>query len=329
MKRIPTIGYAAALAALGALLLILPPTGRAQTSAGQKTFKTPEAAVKELVAVVKAKNDDVLFAVIGTEMKGVLSTGDPNLDAQEREAFLTAAKNRIDIEQDGDNANRRIAYFGKAQWPFPAPLVKQGDAWRFDGAEGRQEVEDRRIGNNELDEIDACYGYVDAQLEYASQDRMGDGVLQFAQKLVSTPGKKDGLYWSNADGGDMSPLGVFIAEASRPSADTTAAALEKGERAASYAGYTAKILTAQGENAVGGARNFLVEGRLLGGFGLVAWPVEYGKTGVSTFIVNQLGVVYEKDLGPDTASQAAAMTTFNPDGTWKVVEDDTPEEDEP
>jgi hypothetical protein len=329
MKRIRTIGYAVALATIGALLLVLPPIGRAQTAPGQRTYKTPEAAVKDLIAAVREKNNDALFAVIGTEMKGVLSTGDALRDEQDRDAFLRAAKNRISIEQDGDNANRRIAYFGKAQWPFPAPLVKQGDAWRFDGAEGRQEVEDRRVGNNELDEIDACYGYVDAQLEYASQDRMGDGVLQFAQKIVSTPGKKDGLYWNNADGGEMSPLGYFFAGASSPSADTTAAELKKGERPTSYSGYTAKILTAQGENAVGGAHNFLVDGRLLGGFGLVAWPVEYGKTGVSTFIVNQLGVVFEKDLGKDTAAQAAAMTTFNPDGTWKAVEDDTPEEDEP
>jgi hypothetical protein len=235
---------------------------------------------------------------------------------------LTAAKNRIDIEPDGNNPNRRIAYFGRAQWPFPAPLIKQGDAWRFDGAEGRQEVEDRRIGNDELDAIDACYGYVDAQMEYASQDRIGDGVLQFAQRIVSTPGKKDGLYWNNADGsGDLSPLGYFFADASSPASDTTAGALARGERPGSYAGYRFKVLTAQGGNAVGGAHDFLVDGRLLGGFGQVAWPVEYGKTGVSTFIVNHLGVVYEKDLGPDTAAQAAAMTTFDPDGTWHKVED--------
>jgi hypothetical protein len=318
-----------ALVALGALLLILTPSGRAQTIPGQRTYKTPEAAVKELVAAVKAKNNDTLFDVIGPEMKGVLSTGDPNLDAQERDDFLTAAKNRIDIKQDGNNPNRRIAYFGLTRWPFPAPLVKQGDTWRFDGAEGRQEVEDRRIGNNELDAIDACYDYVDAQLDYASQDRMGDGVLQFAQRLVSTPGKKDGLYWSSADGGDLSPIGLFIAEASSPSVDTTAAALERGEKPGSYAGYRFKVLTAQGDNATGGAHNFLVDGRLLGGFGLVAYPVEYGKTGVSTFVVNQLGVVYEKDLGPDTASVAAAITTFNPDGTWKAVEDDTADGENP
>lgn len=323
MKRITrqrtTLFLATTLGLSGLTVALLPSRARTQQSrpaaitTAQKTFTTPEAAVKGLVSAVKSKSNDALFAILGEEMRPVLSTGNVLQDDGERYAFLQAAR-ITRIETESANPNRRLVLFGEEEWPFPAPLVKVGTAWRFDSAAGREEVEDRRIGGNELSAIDACYGYFDAQLIYSSEDQDGDGVLEFAQKIVSTPNHKDGLYWNNDNGEDLSPLGLFFANAD--------AAIDQASVGNPLNGYRFKILTAQGENAIGGAHSFInSDGNLMGGFALVAYPAEYGKTGVVTFIINQQGIVYEKDLGADTKSGAQSMTAFNPDATWKRTED--------
>jgi hypothetical protein len=301
--------------ALLAFLALLPGAAAPahhQQAKSQRTFATPEEAVRALIVAVKSKSKDALFAVIGEEMRGTLTTGNPLLDAVNLRHFLQAASIKR-IEPDKDDPNRRIVYFGQQEWPFPAPLVKEGSAWRFDGAAGRQEVADRRIGRNELNAIDACHGYVAAQLEYASRDHNDDGYLEFAQRLFSAPGKKDGLYWSNDEDQDLSPIGPFFADA--------AAAIARGEKPEPYAGYYFRILQAQGEHATGGARSYLVDGHMIGGFALVAWPAEYGKSGVKSFLVNQLGVVYEKDLGPDSEAIAKGMAAYDPDDTWQQIKE--------
>ena len=209
-----------------------------------------------------------------------------------------------------------IVYVGTNEWPFPAPLVKEGDAWRFDGKAGRQEILDRRIGHNEMRAVETCLGYVEAQIEYARTDHDGNGILEFAQKLSSSPGQHDGLYW-RGDAAGQSPLGPSLSESDRVvSARDTAVTAPHTHH---HFGYHFRVLTAQGSNAVGGARNFLIDGHLLGGFGLIAWPREYGATGVQTFVVNQLGEVYAKDLGAQTATLAPAITAFDPDASWKKL----------
>jgi hypothetical protein len=219
----------------------------------------------------------------------------------------------VKLEKPENNPNAMIAYLGESEWPFPAPLVKTSAGWKFDGKAGVEEIKDRQIGRDELAAVAACQTYVDAELEYFSLDRQGDGYLQFAQKVNSAPGKFDGLYWSNANGEDVSPLGPFAAQSAE-------AETRPSEEPVPLAGYYFKILAAQGDAAAGGSHSYLVNDRMLAGFALVAWPAEYGVSGVATFIVNQLGVVYQKDLGPDTGRIAHTMDRFDPDSTWTKVE---------
>jgi hypothetical protein len=277
----------------------------------QTTFPTPELAAKALVAAVQASQQDKIAAILGPEMMKDLNNLSPEEQTKDAAIFLEIAKEKVKVEPDPEDSTKAIAYFGAKEWPFPAPLVKQG-GWHFDGAAGVEEMHDRLIGSNELNAIDSCYGYVEAQKDYASDDWMDDGVLQYAQRVVSTQGKKDGLYWSNADGGPLSPLGPFIAETG----------ITPDGKPQPYQGYYFKILTAQGDSARGGARSYIVDGRMVLGFALVGWPAEYGKTGVYTFIVNQLGVVYQKDLGAQTSAEASAITKFDPDKSWQPVSDD-------
>jgi hypothetical protein len=282
----------------------------------QKTFDTPEAAVSALIAAVKSGNTDDMAAVLGGDMKDQFRTGDPALNDLDRAEFLQAAQTATKIEND-TVPGRMIVYVGGNEWPFPAPLVKERDAWRFDGKAGRQEILDRRIGHNEMHAVETCLGYVEAQIEYARTDHDGNGVLEFARKLISSPGQHDGLYWRD-DAAGQSPFGPSLSESDRlvsePGAGVTV------PRTHRHRGYHFRVLTAQGGHAVGGARDFLIDGHLLGGFGLIAWPREYGTTGVQTFMVNQLGVVYAKDLGADTTTLAPAITAFDPDASWKKLD---------
>jgi Protein of unknown function (DUF2950) len=205
-----------------------------------------------------------------------------------------------------------VLIMGREDWPFPIPLVRKDGTWRFDTAAGREEILYRRIGRNELDAIETCLAYVDAQQEYAERGVAGNGV--YAQRIVSRPGKKDGLYWPAQSGTDESPLGELAASAA-------AEGYRAGQQRAPYHGYYYKVLTRQGPNAPGGALDYVVRGNMIGGFALVAYPAEYRNSGVMTFLVSHQGNVYEKDLGPDTARIAAGMTAFNPDNSWRRVAD--------
>lgn len=282
-------------------------------AAEQKTFKTPGAAAQALVAAAQRGAREEVVAMLGEEIRGALSSGSPSQDQIERAVLLNLAHEAVVTKPDDDKPEQMIVYLGKDEWPFPVPLVKAGSMWRFDTKAGLEEIENRAIGRNELGTIAACLQYWDAQMEYVTADRTGEGLLQFAQKIRSSPGKHDGLFWSNDKGDEPSPLGPFVA-------DSAASESGSADQATPFFGYYYRILTAQGANAVGGAREFLVDGHLLGGFGLVAWPAEYGVTGVQTFVINQLGQVYEKDLGAGTKEAVRAITRFDPDASWKKSE---------
>jgi hypothetical protein len=213
---------------------------------------------------------------------------------------------------EGDN--KAIMVVGQEDYPFPIPLMRKNGMWRFDTAAGREEILSRRIGRNELDAIQASLAYVDAQNEYAEKDRTGAGMNTYAQRIVSQPGKKDGLYWPSPQGGEESPLGELFAQA-------TSQGYQAGGSPTPYHGYYFKVLTRQGPAASGGELDYVVQGKMIGGFALVAYPAEYRNSGVMTFIVNHAGTVYQKDLGPRTASLAEGMKSFNPDRTWQKVSD--------
>ena len=277
----------------------------------QKTFKSPDAAVKALVDATRANDVKALEAIFGPGSKDLISSGDDVDDARGREMFVKAYDDARRLEKAGDN--KRILYCGKDDWPMPVPIVKTGKRWHFQTEEGRQEILSRRIGKNEIGAIQTCLAIVDAEKEYATQDRDNDQLLAYTQKFESEKGKKDGLYWEAAPGEPLSPLGPFVARA-------TAEGYGKAEQMSPYHGYLFRIITAQGENATGGAYSYIVNGNMIGGFAIVAYPALYRASGVKTFIVNHGGVAYEKDLGPETAKLAVAISAFDPDKSWKKVE---------
>jgi hypothetical protein len=280
----------------------------------QKEFKSPEEAVKSLVDAVRTNDTKELSAIFGPEGKELISSGDEVADKARRERFIKAYEEVSKLVSETDK--KVTLAVGKEEWPFPIPIVKVGETWRFDTKAGKEELLDRRIGRNELYAIQVCLAYVDAQREYALKDWDGDGLLEYAQKFASTPGKKDGLYWEVKEGEEQSPLGPLVARAVKigylPG--------KSGEKPRPYYGYYYKILKAQGSNASGGAYDYMVKGQMIGGFALVAYPAQYGASGVMTFIVNHDGIVYEKDLGKDTEKIASAVTKFDPDKTWKKAE---------
>jgi hypothetical protein len=280
----------------------------------QKLFGSPEEAVKTLVGAIRANDNKELLAIFGPAGKPLVSSGDEVAEQMERERFVKAYEEMNQLEKRDEN--RVILHVGSQDWPFPIPIVRQGQSWYFSTSEGKDEIVNRRIGKNELDAIQVCLAVVDAQRDYATEDRMGDGVLQYAQKFLSDPGKKNGLYWPVAEGEDPSPLGPLAAKAG---SEGYARKNPRGQPEPYY-GYFYRILTAQGKQAQGGARDYLVKGKMIGGFAVVAYPAEYGTSGVMTFMVNQDGVVYEKNLDVKTAQTARAMKTFNPDETWNKAE---------
>jgi hypothetical protein len=280
----------------------------------QGTYKTPEDAVDALVEALSTNDEKKLLAVFGPESKTLISSGDEVADKAGRERFLQAYQEKNQIEKVG--GKKAVLEVGNEAWPFPIPIVKEsGGEWRFDTRRGKQELLNRRIGNNEISTIQVCLAYVDAQREYASKDRNGDGVLEYAQKFLSEPGKTDGLYWEAGEGEEQSPLGPLIGEAQKQGYKK-----KQGNEPSPYHGYLYKILKAQGRNAPRGAYNYVIDGRMVGGFAMVAYPARYGSSGIKTFIVSQDGVVYEKDLGNKTLSIAQAMMTFDPDKSWRRVE---------
>ena len=283
----------------------------ASVAGAQESFKTPEAAVEALVGAAKGGDRKAVMTVLGAKAADIVSSGDPVADADARNKFIAAFDAKHQITMDGDSKATMV--IGPDDYPFPIPLVRKEGMWQFDTAAGRQEILFRRIGRNELNTIQASLAFVDAQNEYAEKDRTGAGRGIYAQRIVSSPGKKDGLYWPDDQSNDVSPLGELVAKA-------TAQGYRVGGGQIPYHGYYYKILTKQGPAAPGGALDYVVKGNMIGGFGLVAYPAEYRNSGVKTFIVSHSGVIYEKDLGPNSAEIAGRMTSFNPDDTWQKVD---------
>lgn len=268
--------------------------------------------MKALVAATKADDHATVDAIFGPEVKDLLS-GDPKQDAIEFAVFAKLIGQFSQLVQKADD--RFVLNLGDQNWPFPIPLVKKDGAWFFDTPAGKQEILNRRIGEDELIAIGVCRTYLAAQREYASDDRAGDGVLKFAQKLRSTPGQKDGLYWPAAPDEDPSPFGPFIAEVH---AEGYGGKTAEGQPQP-FHGYLFRILTAQGASAPGGAYDYIINGNMIAGFALVAYPAHWGESGVMTFVVNQWGKVYQRNLGAQSADLAVAMTTFDPDEDWEAV----------
>jgi hypothetical protein len=302
----------AMLTSLAASLIV----ASASIAAAQQTYKTPEAAVDALVATAKSGDQKEALVVLGRDGKDIISSGDKVSDDAARQRFVASYDAKHQIAMEGDN--KAVLVIGDNDYPFPIPLVRKNGQWSFDTEAGRREILYRRIGHNELDAIQTCLAFVDAQDEYAEKDRTGTGTGVYAERFISQPGKKDGLYWPTAQGEEESPLGELFAAASRQG-------YRAGEGRSPYHGYYYKILTRQGPAAVGGTADYVVNGKMIGGFALVAYPAEYRNSGVMTFLVNHNGTVFQKDLGPKTAELAEAMTSYNPDPTWKKVEVTEPE----
>jgi len=292
----------------------------AASQPAQKQFDTPKQAADALIQV--ASNFDVAAAkeILGPDSEDIVASEDPVQDKNRAAEFAAKAKEKMSIQIDKKNPNRAIIVVGNDDFPLPIPLVKRNGKWSFDTKVGREEILNRRVGANELNAIAICRGFVEAQHEYAMEKHDGSKVNQYAQRVLSTPGKHDGLAWQNPDGTWGGPVGEEIAKA-----------LEEGYSAQAgkpYHGYYFKVLKGQGPAAAMGEMDFVVGGAMIGGFALAAAPAEYRVTGVQTFIVGPDGVVYEKDLGPDTLKTFQSMDKYNPDKTWKVTEDDV-EDDSP
>ena len=280
----------------------------------QKTFTSPEKAVLAFVDSLKKNDMIALTSLFGPNSKQLLSSGDPVDDQYRREHFLAEYEESQRLDWAGKK--KAVLVIGKNEWPFPIPLVMNKNRWRFDTSAGIQEILNRRIGRNELDTIQTCLAIIDAEMEYAMNDDDGNGLLDYAAKFWSDPGKKNGLYWQTGEGEAPSPLGELVAEAK-----ATGYTERKGKEGPSpYHGYLYRILTGQGKHAEGGAYDYMVRGHLLGGVAVIAYPAQYGASGVMTFIVNHDGVVYQKNLGRKTAETASAIKLFDPGPGWKKVE---------
>jgi DUF2950 family protein len=299
---------------VGLVLVIISLSAGWESSASaavvQRRFASLEDAVGALVDAVRAGDRKAMLAIFGQEGTGLVWSGDEVSDRRARERFVAAYDDKHRLDAGGGKV---VLVVGRDDFPFPIPIVPDGPSWRFDTGAGREELLNRRIGQNELNTTQVCGAYVDAQREYYASDADGDALLQYAQKFASSPGRRDGLYFETKAGEPPSPLGPLIARAREEGY------AKRSSAPVAYWGYYYRILTAQGKDAPGGAYDYLAHGRMIGGFALVAHPARYGVSGVMTFIVNQDGVVYQKDLGPNSAAIARAMKEFNPDSTWKKV----------
>jgi len=297
-------------AAVSTWTLIATATMALAAAPEQKNFASTEAGSTALVEAIKSNDEVALGSILGPDGSQLISSGDEVADTQSREAFIKAYNDAHKLVLQGDT--QAILVIGKDEWPMPIPLVKSQDGWRFDTTRGAKEILDRRIGRNELNAIQVCLAIVDAERDYMAKDPDGDGIQEYASKFVSTPGKHDGLYWETNSEEPPSPLGPLLAAAARDGyANSESSSLEP------YHGYFYKILTKQGKDAPGRAHDYLVNGQMIGGFAVIAYPARYGASGIMSFIVNQDGIVYEKDLGENTAAMASQLTTFNPDPSWK------------
>ena len=279
---------------------------------GPSTFATPEQAVDAMIKAA-ASGAPALLTLLGPDGKDLVSTGDAVQDQRDRDDFVRLAKEKATLSKDPAIPNRAVLLIGNDGFPTAIPLIGANGKWTWSAVEGRYELLLRRIGANELDAIAICRGYVDAQQEYAAADPDKTGAIQYAQRIISTPGKRDGLFWVSEPGGPESPISEAIARA-----------IAQGYTSKNqpYHGYFFKVLTAQGSAAPLGAMDFMVRGKMIGGFALVAWPAQYLVTGVQTFIISHDGILYQQDLGPDTTKIASAMTRYDPGKGWVVTEDD-------
>jgi hypothetical protein len=277
----------------------------------QKSFSCPEEAVKSLVNAVRTNDLEEMMEILGPGSRELIYSGDEVADRTEREKFLNSYDQMNTLQQE--SADKIILVTGTDKWPLPIPIVKKDATWVFDIQKGKQEIMNRRIGRNELHIMDVLHAYVDAQHEYATKDCTGSGKVEFAQRLISTEGKRDGLYWEAKEGEEESPLGPLVAQAAKEG-------YAKADLSP-FHGYYFKILKGQGKHADGGAYNYIVRGKMILGFALVAYPAEYSNSGVMTFIVNQEGIIYQKNLGKDTKHKAETMKIFDPDKNWTRVEE--------
>jgi len=300
------------LAAVLFATFLASPAPATASPAGGKPFDSPKAAADALLQAATADDNAGLLEIFGPSGAKIVASADPVKDKNDREKFIELAKEKMDVEVDPKNPHRATLVVGSDDWPFPVALVETKGKWQFATKEGLREVLYRRIGQDELDAMDVCRGYVEAQVEYATEVRDDSGTRHYAQRLLSTAGKRDGLAWAGADGKPEGPI-----------ADGVAKAIAEGytNHSEPYHGYYFKVLTAQGPAAPHGELDYVIQGQMIGGFALVAWPAEHRVTGVKTFIVNHDGILYEKDLGPDTAKIASEMKAYNPDKTWKRVPD--------
>jgi Protein of unknown function (DUF2950) len=300
---------AAVLAAAAALRIA---AGYAGPQPRGESFRTPEDAAKALVAAAKADDVRGLLQILGPAARPILITGDPVADRTVRQKFAANAAERMRVVSDSKRPGWMVVEVGQSRWPTPIPLVRVNGAWRFDVDAGKHEILMRRIGDNELSAIEICRGYVEAQDEYADRERAAGKAPQFAQTFFSSPGRRDGLYWKSDDPEDQSPIAEIVAKAISEGYRTTGTP---------YHGYYFRILKEQGPHAPGGAKSYVDNGAMSRGFALIAWPSDYGSTGVMTFLVDKTGIVYQRDLGPQTTAVASAMTAYDPDEKWTPVPD--------
>jgi hypothetical protein len=268
----------------------------------QRTFATPLEAIQATIDAAEHNDAAALLQLFGPDGKDILESGDPAQDKDLRAEFARSAHEKLQIEEDPTNPSRVTFAVGEQDWPFPVPVVRKDGKWRLDPVTGRIEILARRVGRNELNAMEICRGYAEAQLDYASEDRDRNGVLEYAQSILGSPGKHDGLYSEDAPQNLVTKAFAAAANSAKPEP---------------YHGYYFRVLKSQGPEAAGGAFDYVVNGKMIGGFALVAWPAEYGVSGVQTFIINHEGLVYGKDLGTNTASLARQTTRFNPDRSWQ------------
>jgi hypothetical protein len=316
--RLLILALAASVLNLSSTTAQAPPDSGAGTAAKitQMNFSTPQAAVEMLIKATGDYDVPTLMQIFGPSGEDFIATADPVQDKNNSTKFADLARTKNSVEIDPKNSSRATVIVGNDDWPFPVPLVKRSGKWQFDSDAGRKEILYRRIGANELDAIQVCRGYVEAQKQYALTIHDDSAVNQYAQKIISTPGKQDGLYWQNADGTAGGPISEPVANA-----------IEEGysvDRKSAYHGYYFKILKGQGPNAPIGKLDYVIQGAMIGGFALIAAPAEYRVTGVKTFIVGPQGIVYQKDLGPDTLTIAKGIELFDPDKTWQPTDDQWP-----
>ena len=287
---------------------------RADAAAGgPELFGSPEKAVAALVSAATANDSAQLLRIFGPEGGDLVGSGDPVADKLARARFVTHYSKGGKVLRTG--THKATLAVGSEEWPFPIPIVERGNGWYFDTQAGAEEILDRRIGRNELSAIEVCRNYVRAQRDYVADVQAAHAPVEFAQKFISSPGQHDGLYWTIQPGETESPIGPQMASAQAQGYDGSG--VHSGDEHVPYHGYYYKILTRQGQAAPGGARDYIVAGHMTGGFAMIAYPAKYGDSGVMTFVVNQDGIVFEKDLGKDTTTAASAITEFNPDMSWK------------